>query len=430
MSRSTPRYTRRGFVGGTLAGGVAAGLGSDAVAAGRDASAGPPPRCTRQLEARAQDGPVLQLDPLDSPVRIDSLRLLRATTDAGPYYFVHVRSQDGAEGYSVANFWVTELYPIFSRRVAPFFVGKDARDLEFLVDEVYRHRSNYKLQSLGLWCPVAWVEFALLDMLGRMLGKPVGQLMGGVRRRRIPVYPASGNRGNPPEAEVEHLARLLADTGCRAVKFRVGGRMSNNEDSLPGRSEALIPLARRRLGDDVTLFADANSSYDVRHSIRLGRLMEAHNYGFFEEPCPFDWLEETRQVTAALEMPIAWGEQESSHWAFRWMIAHHGMDIVQPDLHYFGGFIRTARVARMCQAAGLPLSLHLSGGLGYSQMLHFTSCMPNLYDFQEFKGDVRQTGGWFDPPILFRDGRLNVPTAPGFGMVAAADLVQNAEQVG
>ena len=420
--------SRRGFIRGTMAAGAATGLWGEGVADDATSRAGSRPIPAEYLDAGVADGPILHLDGFDAPVLIESLSLLRAQTDAGPCDFVRVRSRDGAEGYSVPNFWVDDLHPVFRRRVAPYFVGKDARSIESLVDGVYRHQSNYKLQSLGLWCPVAWVEFAVLDMLGRMLGKPVGSLLGNVLHREVEVYPASGNRGNLPEAEVEYLQRMLDETGCRAVKFRVGGRMSNNADSLPGRSEALIPLARKRLGDGVVLLADANSSYDVAHAIRLGRLMESHGYGFFEEPCPFDWLDETAEVASALEIPIAWGEQTSSRWAFRRMIAYRSVDIIQPDLQYYGGFVRSARVARMCQAAGLPLALHLSGGLGYSQMVQFVSCMPNLYDFQEFKGDVRRTGAWFDPPMVLRDGKLNVPTAPGFGMAAAPELVRGAAE--
>jgi L-alanine-DL-glutamate epimerase-like enolase superfamily enzyme len=381
-----------------------------------------------QLDAAAAQ-PVLRLEGLNDPVRIRSLELLHARTEAGPFHFVRVRSEEGAEGYSVPNFHAGYLHTVFNQRVAPYFRGKDARDLESLLDGVFVHASNYKLQSLALWCPVAWVEFAILDLLGRMLGKPVGELVGGVMHQQVRVYPASGRRGNPPEEEVELLARMLEETGCDAIKFRLGGRMSNNADSLPGRSEALIRLARERLGEKVTLFADANGSYDGAHGIRIGRLMEEVNAGFFEEPCPFDWLEETRQVNDALTIPVAGGEQESSQWRFRWLIANRAVAIVQPDLHYYGGFIRSARVARMAAVAGLPVSLHLSGGLGYSQMLHFVSSIPNIFTHQEYKGDIRQTGGWFDPPIVFRDGALNVPVSPGFGMTAAPALVKNAVRI-
>ena len=70
--------------------------------------------------------------------------------------------------------------------------------------------------------------------------------------------------------------------------LRLGGRMSRNRDSLPGRTEALIPLARKTLGDEMTLYADSNSSYDVTNAIRIGRLLEDNDYAFVEEPCPFD----------------------------------------------------------------------------------------------------------------------------------------------
>ena len=84
------------------------------------------------------------------------------------------------------------------QRVAPFFVGKDARELEPLLWELYRHGDNYKFQGLALWVCVAAAEFAVLDLLGKKTGKSIGDLLGGVKRREIAVYRASGIRGNTP----------------------------------------------------------------------------------------------------------------------------------------------------------------------------------------------------------------------------------------
>ena len=192
----------------------------------------------KELE-KATEAPVLQLDGLDSPLVIESIELLRKDRE----YIVRVRSKDGAEGVALTNDRAQYLYPIFNRLVAPYFIGKDARDLESHMFEVYRYRSNYKLQGLALWCPVAWVEFALLDMMGRVSGKSFGQLFGGIVRQQVPFYIASGRRDSTPEEEVEYLAGLVAETGAKAVKFRVGGRMSRNADAMPGRTKKLIPLA-------------------------------------------------------------------------------------------------------------------------------------------------------------------------------------------
>jgi len=115
---------------------------------------------------RAATRPVLKRDLFASPATIQSVELLRARDD----YFVRVRSKDGAEGVSVTNSRAAYLHPILNKLVIPYFLKKDARDLETHLWEVYRYRSNYKLQGLALWCPLAWVEFAVLDMLGRIAG--------------------------------------------------------------------------------------------------------------------------------------------------------------------------------------------------------------------------------------------------------------------
>lgn len=74
----------------------------------------------------------------------------------------------------------------------------------------------------------------------------------------------------------------------------------------------------------------------------------------------------------ALTLPVAGGEQDSSLRRFRWMIEHRAVDIVQPDICYFGGFIRSIRVARMAAAAGMDCTPHMSdGGLGYLYVAHF-----------------------------------------------------------
>lgn len=370
--------------------------------------------------------PILDIGDFDSPVVIDSIRLLKK----GREYFVHVRSADGAEGVSVTNSRARYLYPILKEAVVPFFLGKDARLIESdLLFGLYRYGSNYKLQGLAFWCAQAWVEFAILDMLGRIAGKSMGELLGGVVRREAPFYVASGRRDSTPEEEVEYLAELLEETGARGVKFRAGGRMSRNRDALPGRTEGLITLARKTLGDQIDIHADSNSSYDPPEAIRIGRLLEEIEAVFFEEPCPFDHLEDTKTVAGALRIPVAGGEQEYSERRFRWMIHQRGVDIVQPDLHYYGGMIRSLRVARMAGAAKMATTAHISGGFGFVYMLHFASCVGDIGRYQEYKRGVERYSDWFHAPIEIRDGALSVPEGPGVGIKDIQAVIGGAEQI-
>ena len=370
--------------------------------------------------------PVLKRDGFTSPVIIDSIRLLKKGTE----HFVHVRSKDGAEGISLPNPPRADyLDKIFKTLVAPFFIGKDARDLDNLLWELYRTRDNYKLYGIALWCPQAWIEFAILDMLGRIAGKPMGALLGDIVRTEVPFYVASGKRDTTPEQEVEYLQKLVQQSGAHAVKFRVGGRMSRNADASPGRTDKLIPLARKTLGDRIDLHADANSSYDPPQALRVGKMLADVKAVYFEEPCPFDHLEDTKVVADKLALPVAGGEQEYSDWRFRWMILNRGVDIVQPDLHYYGGMIRSIRVARMAQLAKMPTTVHISGGFGFVYMLHFASCVPDIGRYQEYKLGTEKYGNWFDQPIKVKDGKMSVPTGPGVGIKDLKGLLAGAAEV-
>jgi L-alanine-DL-glutamate epimerase-like enolase superfamily enzyme len=107
-------------------------------------------------------------------------------------FLCRVRTKDGAEGISVGNnMQPISLYPIFVNRLQPFFIGKDAKNLEQLIDEVFVFQSNYKLQKLALWVPLATIEFAILDLLGRIASKSIGALIGEIHNPKVAVYQAN-----------------------------------------------------------------------------------------------------------------------------------------------------------------------------------------------------------------------------------------------
>src|SRR5271155_5090921 len=192
-----------------------------------------------------------------APVKIASIELLQAHNQ----YFLRTRSTDGVEGI-VQTKGIVDYIQLLAHRVIPHFIGKDARDLEHLVDEVYATDSNYKLAGQAFWCPVAYVEQSLLDLMGKALKKPVGELMGGVLRKEIPVYLSGSGRETTAEQEVEIYVRGVENTGAKAVKFKIGGRMSDNRDANTGRTNKILELAATTLAPKVTLMADANGSYD------------------------------------------------------------------------------------------------------------------------------------------------------------------------
>jgi L-alanine-DL-glutamate epimerase-like enolase superfamily enzyme len=373
--------------------------------------------------------PVFRRDLFPDPVIIRSIELLRNQQE----YLCRVRSKDGHEGISVSNSALMDvLYPMFTKHIAPFFIGKDARDIEQLIPAVTVHENNYKAQSLAIWVPIATIEFAILDMFGKISKRPIGLLISDkIYNDKISVYQANGERDISAQETIDHLQRDLAISNAKAIKFKLGGRMSHPETPA-GRSERLIPLVRKTFGDQMILSADSNGSYTAAQAIPIGKLMQQYKYAFYEEPVPFDWYEETRQVADALEIPIAGGEQEPSTHNFRWLIANGGLSIVQQDMFYFGGMIRCMQVARMAHAFGKQCIPHISAsGLGYVYMMHFVSAIPNSGPYHEFKEFNRELPYHCPTSTLRSDGEgiIRLPSGPGFGVDIDPDYLKKSTLV-
>jgi L-alanine-DL-glutamate epimerase-like enolase superfamily enzyme len=357
-----------------------------------------------QLDA-ALEKPVFKKELFSEPVLIESCDLLNYEGN----YMIRVRSKDGAVGYCVGhNYRMPHLYPIQLMRVNPYFIGKDARDLDRLMEEIYMFENNYKYQGYPVHIPIATVEMAILDMMGRIAKKSMGELIGDIHNTEIAIYRANNNRGKSAEESIERT---------KAVKFKIGGRRDIPE-SPTGRTEALIPLMRKNFGDDITIYADCNGSYESKEAIRIGKMLEKYDIDLFEQPVPTDYYEDWKETADALSIPIASGGGEVSLRNFRWLIGNGAVQMVQQDLFYFGGMVRCMKVARMAAAKGYPCTPHISGtGLGYIYMMHFVSALPNAGPFHEFKGVGNEVPYECETSTLVpENGILHLPRGIGSGV--------------
>lgn len=358
------------------------------------------------------------------PVRVASIELLKR----GSNYFVRATSTDGVTGICRTK-QMEDFVPIFERHVAPKLVRQDARDLDSLIDRIYT--AQYKMAGQPFWCPVAYAEQALFDLMGRTAKKPVGALFGKVIRERVPVYLSGSDRVLKAEEEVDIYVRGVERTGAKAVKFKIGGRMSRNVDTYPGRTETLLTLARKRLGDQIILNADANGSYNAEKAIHVGRMLEELKFNFFEEPCPWEELGETKRVADALKIQVAIGEQDASLWRFLWICETQTAQIVQPDLNYCGGFIRALKIARIARKFKMPIVPHntQTGSTGVN-ILQFASVVENIGGYMEYphRGDEKAES-YSTPAFSIKNGHVTVPKTPGLGVDFDPDYLKQAQVV-
>ncbi|HVK05203.1 MAG TPA: mandelate racemase/muconate lactonizing enzyme family protein [Armatimonadaceae bacterium] len=345
---------------------------------------------------------------------------------------VRVRAEDGAEGWGqTAPYNADITATVLHRQVAPHVLGRDEGAVEAIASEVPEH--EYKFPGSYVCRALAGVETALWDLRGKRTGKAVCELLGAPSASGLlPVYGSSMRRDITPGEEADRLSRLRDDQGYRAFKIRVGTPCGHDGDAAPGRTEAVVPAVRRALGDDVTLLADGNSGYSPARAVEVGRLLEQHGYGHFEEPCPYWELEQTRAVADALDIPVAGGEQDTDLAQFRRMIAMGAVDIVQPDVCYVGGLERARQVAAMAAERGLPCTPHAANrSLVTVFTMHLVAALPNAGPFLECS--IEPTP-WADalfasPALRVEDGALALPASgPGWGVEISPDWLAAAER--
>ena len=189
---------------------------------------------------------------------------------------------------------------------------------------------------------------------------------------------------------------------------------------------AMTHAVRDAIGDDVALMVDANHAYDAVAAIRLGRMIEHHDIGWFEEPVPPEDIAGYRAVKAAISIPVAGGECEFTRFGFRDLLASRAIDIVQPDTCAAGGLSECKKIADMAEAFGVRYNPHVWGtGIAIAASLQLLAVLPShtptslkplepMLEFDRTEHPIRQA--LLTQPIEHVKGIVRVPDGPGLGI--------------
>lgn len=332
---------------------------------------------------------------------------------------VRVRTDQGDEGWGqVAPYNADITVQILHRQVAMHVLGLDAENIEAVTQTVLDR--EHKFQGTYLYRALAGVDTALWDIRGKRAGKSVNRLLGGTVDS-FPVYASSMQREITPEAEAERLLALKEQYGYQSFKCRIARECGHDRDQWPGRTEAMVMTLRKVLGDDVNLLVDANSGYTPAKAIAIGHMLADYGVSHFEEPCPYWELAWTRQVSQALKIDVAGGEQDNNLIVWQQMIDSRAVDIVQPDICYMGGITRTLQVVKMAKAAGIPCTLH-SANLSLVTLfsIHLMAATENAGKYVEFSIESPDYYPWqdhiFTPGYEIVNGAVMLSDKPGWGI--------------
>lgn len=264
----------------------------------------------------------------------------------------------------------------------------------------------------------AAIEFACLDLVGRRLGVPVSDLLGGRLRDRVPFasylffrLPDAEGRGEVRTAKqlVAHARELKAAHGFRTHKLK-GGVFP------PGHEVACLRALSREFPDDSLRF-DPNAVYSVETGIRVGREIRGLRNDYYEDPV--FGLEAMKRVRDALPgLPLATNTCVINFEGLAADVRHRGVDVVLLDTTFWGGIRPCVEAAKTCSTFGLGISVHSSGELGIqlATMLHLGASLPDLgfaadAHYHQLRDDVIQGG-----KLRYEEGAIRVPEGPGLGV--------------
>jgi len=313
------------------------------------------------------------------------------------------------------------LVHLLNHEVAPQLIGRNAGDITAIWEMLYngtRHgsaaRAGHAMPDLarrGLSvAAISAVDIALWDILGKHLGQPVWQLLGGRKADRLPAY-ASGGWANAGEIGAQ-LQSYIDLGGFRTVKMRVGAM-----DGAPHVSATRVKAARAALGPGVDIAVDAHGTYSVAEARRFARLVADCDLAWFEEPVSGDDKPGMAMVRATTGIPVSAGESEATRFDFRDLIAAGAVDILQPDPAFCGGITETMRIAALASAHNLRFAPHLwAGAPCFFAGLHCCAASPASFIIEYSCGANPMIHGLSAQPVVAQDGMIAIPDGPGLGL--------------
>jgi len=321
-----------------------------------------------------------------------------------PGVWVRITADDGTFGLGACSFG-RPVAAIIEDHLGPHLVGKDALATERLWDMMFRMTKPYGTMGLAS-VAMSGLDLALWDLRGKLLGRPVYELLGGPARPRQFCY-ATGN-------DVDWCREL----GFRAFKVACPYGTADGTDGLL-RNEELVARTRELIGDHADLMLDCYMAFDVDYTVRLAERLRPYRLRWLEEYLIPEDLDGHVAVRERLPwQTLATGEHMYTPYPFQQLVTRRAVDILQPDIQWVGGLTACRRIAQLADAAGLSVILHGGANTAFGQ--HFSFGITNALWAECFVGSA--PGVPLEEAVAVpgtqvpREGWLDLPQGPGFGL--------------
>jgi L-alanine-DL-glutamate epimerase-like enolase superfamily enzyme len=318
---------------------------------------------------------------------------------------LRVLTDAGITGWGYSNFGMIEGGPrvvqtILEAEIQPALLGQDPAFPKKIRADLWRALEYQGVQGVTQFA-MSLVDIAVWDILGKAVGLPVYKMLGAVRDR-MPVYAMCGwyRKNDSDHSQYKRTINETLELGYRAFKVKVG-RFGLDDDV------ERIEVGRKTAGKDIRIMVDANQAYNRVEALRRGRAYQELGCFWYEEPLPPWDHDGYAELTQALDMRIATGENEYNKHAFMDLLLKKGADVVQPDNRRAGGPTEWMEIAAIADGFGVELASH-GGGLTNMNIL---CAIPNAI--------YMESGG--KQKIV--NAEVLAPESPGMSSEVSADFI-------
>ena len=300
--------------------------------------------------------------------------------------------------------------------IRDYLVGKNPLDIERHFHDIYR--DAYWRGGAVLMSALSAVETAMWDILGKHLGVPVWQLLGGRVNEKVRIYVNGWFSGAKTPEQFAEKAKAAVSRGVTALKWDPFGKsyleISNSDLDTALRCVAAV---RDAVGSGTDLLIEGHGRFNVPTGIKIAKELEQFRPMWFEEPTPPDDLDALKAVRDKSPVAIAAGERIYTLKSYRELFEKRAADYIQPDVSHAGGIMELKKIAAVAEANYIPFAPHNpSGPVANAATLQLAACCPNFSILEIMYSDVVWRKDVSDEKLSYSDGYISVPDAPGLGI--------------
>ena len=357
-------------------------------------------------------------------VKIVSVSTVVVNAEMRNWVFVKLDTDEGLVGWGEATVeWKTRAVVGCVEDLASLIVGEDPRRIEHLWQMMVRQ--HFFRPGMVETSAISGVEHACWDILGKSLGVPVYQLLGGAVRDEIRLYDHLGG-GEMHSVyhtlgaeEAREKARESLEAGFDAIKLEVVIPRTAPLDGVGvlRHADSVMAAVRDEVGDEVELMVDMHGRASPQTAVQFFRVLEPYRPWFFEEACPAENPRGMAELARRTWVPLAAGERLCLRKPFHELLDLGAVSVLQPDLVHCGGIAETRRIAALGEIYGAVVAPHSSTGpVGHAASLHIGFATPNFVIQETWRADVPWRFDVLSDSLELENGRAKLPTKPGLGV--------------